>query len=135
MPWGDVLGERSTFDGNELLLEGDPLVAAQHRRAEADLAIAAAQLGRHVRDLETSGLAFTDRAAEQRERLHEERSDEVRLELASLGTLHLVANALDIGRCHDVVHQCAIVDDLASVSPTVASTTVWSRARTRGCSP
>ena len=69
MARGDVLGERSPFDGDEFLLEGHPLVAAEHRRAEADLAVATAKLRGHVGDLEAPRLALANRAAEKRERL------------------------------------------------------------------
>src|SRR5262249_4348395 len=107
------LCERSAVDSDELLLECDPFVATEQRRAETDLAIASAQLGRNMGDLEAARLALANRAAEKRERLQEEVADEVRLQLAGLGTLHLVSDPLDIGGRHDVAHQCALTDDLA----------------------
>ena len=104
-------GRPSTRD--QMLLEGDPLVAAQQRRAEPDLAVAAAQLGGNVGDLEPAGLALRTDAAEQAERFEEECADEVGLELAGFGPLHLVADALDVGHGHHVAHERPLVDDLA----------------------
>ena len=119
----------------EVLLEGDPLVPAQERRAEPDLAVAAAKLGRDVGDLEPARLPLADRAAEQAERFEEERADEVRLQLAGLGALHLVADPLDVGHGHHVAHERALVDDLAQRIAHSGVDDRVSRALTSGCSP
>jgi hypothetical protein len=55
-----------------MLVEGGPFIAPQQRGAEADLAIAAAKLRGHMRDLEPAGLSFPGRASKQAESLQEE---------------------------------------------------------------
>lgn len=60
------LGEGPAVDGNQLLVEGDTLIAPQQRPATFP-AIAPTELGRHVGDLETARLPLADGAAEQRE--------------------------------------------------------------------
>ena len=102
---------------DQLFVEGDALVAAEKRRAEADLAIPAPQLGGNVRDLEAPWLALADRPAEQGEGFEEEGANEVRLELAGFGSLHLVADPFDVGDGHDVVDQRSLVDDISERFP------------------
>ena len=50
----------------ELLLEGDPLVAGQHRLADTDQAVAVAHRGRNVRDLVAARLALLGRPPRSR---------------------------------------------------------------------
>ena len=54
-------------------------------------------------DFVPSRLALADRAAEQPEGFEEEASDEMGLEAACLGPLHLFANLPDRGDVHRVV--------------------------------
>src|SRR5262249_12048771 len=76
-------------DADQLLLEGDSLIALEYREPAADLAVAGADQGRDVLDFVAFRLALVDRAPEAAERLQEERRDEVRLEPARLGALHV----------------------------------------------
>jgi len=55
--------------GDEVLLEGDPLVAAEHGLASADQSVAAPHAPRYVSDLVPTGLALAHGATEPTERL------------------------------------------------------------------
>ena len=88
---------------HQVLLEGDALVAGQHRLADADQAVAVAHRGRDVGDLVAARLPLLGRAAQKPERLVEEGLDIVRLEAAGLGPLHVLADALDPAGVHGVV--------------------------------
>ena len=80
-------------------------------------------------DLEPAGFALDERGHRELERLEEERADEVRLELARLGPLHVLADALDVGAliislasarsCSDLLQLLADrgVDDLGRAAP------------------
>ena len=107
----NVVCERSALDGDQALLEGDPFIAPKKRCAEADLTIAPPKLGGYMSDLEAARLAVTNRTTEQGERLEEERTDEVRLELARLGPLHVIPDPLDVGGCHYVADQRPLMND------------------------
>src|SRR5207248_3201787 len=107
------LRQGTAVDGDELLLEGDPLVPPQEGSAETDLTVTPTQFGGHMCDLEAARFALTYGSAEQGERFEEERADEVGLELAGFGPLHLVTNALDVVGGHEVADERPLVDDLA----------------------
>ena len=71
-------------------------------------------------DLEAAGLARMDRAAERLERLHEERADEVRLEAAGLGLLHLLLHREEPLGAHGFLGEGVAVEDVSKWS--------WSKA-------
>ena len=84
---------RSVYRTHRTLGEADAFVAAQYGRevapvAAGDEAVAFAQFGRDVGDLETLGLAWVNRTAKRLEAFHEERADKVRLKAAGLGFFH-----------------------------------------------
>src|SRR5581483_7852940 len=85
--------ERLPGNADEVLLEGDPLVALEDRFPDAHEAVAASDDRRHVGDLESTGLPLPDRAAEQAEGFDEEGSYEMGLEPAGCGALHVLTNA------------------------------------------
>lgn len=78
--------------GDQGLLEGDPGVAVEHGVAAADQPVAPLERPGHAQDLEPAALALGDAAAEQGEGLAEEGADEVRLQAAGGGALHLLAD-------------------------------------------
>jgi hypothetical protein len=94
-----------TLRGDQGLLEGDALVARQHRFADADQAVAVAHGGGDVGDLVTPGLALLGRAAESFEGLKEEGLDVVRLQTTGIGALHVLADALHAAGIHGIVGQ------------------------------
>ena len=104
-PWG------ATRD----FLKGDPLVARQHRLADADQAVAVADGRGHVGDLVAARLALLDGAAQALEGLEEERLDVVRLEAAGLGPLHVLADARHAAGVHHVVGQRALFQKVLEV--------------------
>jgi hypothetical protein len=91
--------------GDEVLLEGDPLVAMQHGLAGADQPVALAYDRRDVGDLVAAGLPLAHGATKPTERLQEERLDVVGLEPPRLGPLHVLADALKARGIEDVVDQ------------------------------
>ena len=137
MARADEGGQRLALRRDQRLLEGDALVAGQHRLADADQAVAVADRGRDVGDLVAARLALLGRAAEAPERLEEERLDVVRLEPAGLGPLHVLADAVDPAGVHGVVGERPLfeqVPELAAVER-VSRRPCVSRARTSGWSP
>ena len=90
MARSDELGLRLADD--QVLLEGDAGIAVENRIGSADQPIALLQDGRHAENLEAALLPFGNAPAEHRERLAEERADEVRLQAARLRPLHLLAD-------------------------------------------
>ena len=108
---GQQVGERHASARRRAPSRTRPLVAAQDRRA-AQRASRSAQdpAGTWVISKRPgSRVAIGRRAAE---RLEEERADVVRLELAGLGPLHLVADLLDVGVRQDVGDERALVQRL-----------------------
>ena len=103
MARADEGGQRLAVRRHQGLLEGDALVAGQHRLADADQAVAVAHRGRDVGDLVAARLALLGRAAQKPERLVEEGLDVVRLQAAGLGPLHVFADAVDPAGVHGVV--------------------------------
>ena len=103
MARADEGGQGLAVRRHQILLEGDALVAGQHRLADADQAVAVAHRGRDVGDLVAARLPLLGRAAQKPERLVEEGLDIVRLEAAGLGPLHIFADALDPAGVHGVV--------------------------------
>ena len=112
MAGADEGGQRLARRRDQLLLEGDALVARQHRLADADQAVAVADRRRHVGDLVAARLALLDRAAQALEGFLEERLDVVRLQPAGLGALHLLADAVDAAGVHRVVGQRALLQQV-----------------------
>jgi hypothetical protein len=86
-------------------LEGDALVAWQHRLPEADQAVAVAHRRRHVGHLVAARFPLAHRPAKPPEGLEEERLDIVGLQPPGLGALHLLAHALHPAGVHGVVHE------------------------------
>ena len=64
MAWADEGGQRLALRRHQVLLEGDALVARQHRLADADQAVAVAHRGRDMGDLVAARLPLLGRAAE-----------------------------------------------------------------------
>jgi len=96
-------------------LEADPLVAFQYRFllaavAAGDPPIAFADRRGNVRDLEPAQLARVDRAAELCEGVQEERADEIRLETAGRGFLHLFLDGVQTLGTHRFVGQGVAVE-------------------------
>src|SRR5262249_57874571 len=78
MAGADEGGQRLARLADQLLLEGDPLVALEHGLPAADLPITIADQGRDVLDLVALGLALVDRAAQPLEGFEEGGGAEVR---------------------------------------------------------
>jgi hypothetical protein len=136
LAWADEGRGRFAGDADQLLLKRDPLIALEHRQPAADLAVASAHQGRDVLDLVTPRLPLVDRAPEPAERLEEERRDEVRLEPARQGALHVLPDLPDPGDVHRVVAQCRTSSSSQRCSRSSAVSTFWnSRALTSGWSP
>ena len=96
--------------------EADPLVALEHGGqlaavAAGDQAVALADGGRHVGDLEAAGLARIDRAAQRRKGLHEEGAHEIGLQAARLGLLHLLFHGKEPFGAHRLLRQGVAVQD------------------------
>ena len=109
--------ERLALRRDQVLLEGDALVARKHRIARTDLAVAVAHRRRDVGDLVAARLALADRAAQALEGFQEERLDVVRLQPARLSPLHLLAHARHAARVHRVVGQRPLLDQALEVRP------------------
>src|SRR5579871_125499 len=107
--------ERLASDGYKVLFKGHTLVACQHRIASSDEAIAIADGGGDVRDLEPPGFALANRAAEQPKCFEEEALDEMRLKTARLGPFHLFADFAHLRCVHRVVRQRSFLDQLLDV--------------------
>ena len=101
----------------ERLLEHDPLVAGQHRLADAERAVAAPDQRGHMGHLVAARLALAGRAAQPPECLPEERLDVVRLQATGFGPLHLFADAVYAARIHHVVHELALLEELLQGAP------------------
>src|SRR5437867_13255155 len=93
---------RSGFpqDLDEVLLECDSLVLRLQAQPPSDENVTVSDGGGNVRDLESTRLAFVNRAPRLAERLKEESLDEMRLEFSSFGTLHLLLNLADPAHIH-----------------------------------
>ena len=71
--------------------------------------------GGDIGDLKAFGLPVVGLAAESLESLAEERGDEVRLEPAGLGSLHVLADYSDLAGVHRIGGQCPLFDELANL--------------------
>ena len=101
----EQLSRRFAFDLDKFLLEGDPFVNGLQWGADLGFPFRRAHSRRDPCDLEPASLAFGDPTAEQSEGFKEERSDEPRLQLASLGPFHHVTDLIDPGFGEDVNRQ------------------------------
>ncbi len=108
---------RFAGEADQLLLEGDPLVALEHRKPAADLAVTAANQGRDMLDLVAFRLALVDRAPETAERFQEERRDEMRLEPPRFSPFHVLPDLADVGDVHGIVAQRPPFEELADMLP------------------
>ncbi len=100
--------------------EAHALVALQHGGefaavAPGDAAIALADGGRDVGDLEAGGLSRIHRTAQRRKGFHEESADEVGLEAAGLGFFHLLLHCEEALGAHAFLGQGVAVEDGAQV--------------------
>lgn len=100
MAGADQLGMRRL--AHLVLLETDALVPLDEGCPPADPLLAIAQHRRDARDLEAALLARVNLAVDLLERLEEERPDEVGLEPAGVGALHLLADPGHVGQVHRV---------------------------------
>src|SRR4030042_342602 len=89
----DEGGQGLTLRRNQLLLEGDTLVARKHRFTDADQAVTVAHRGRDVGDLISARLALPGRSAKEAEGFEEKGLDVMRLQATGFGTLHVFADA------------------------------------------
>ena len=122
--------------------EADALVALEHGRefaavAAGDAAVALADRGGNVGDLEAAGLARMNRAAQLLERLHEERADEEGLEPAGLGLFHLLLHGEEPLGAHGLLREGVAVEDACEGGRgRRRGRSLWlRRARTSGWSP
>ena len=122
--------------------EADALVALEHGSefaavAAGDEAVALADRGRNVGDLEAVGLARINGTAQRLEGFHEEGADEVGLEAAGLGLFHLFLHRKEAFGAHGLSCARALRSRMSrSVSWSKAFSMRWpSRARTSGWSP
>ena len=106
---------RDRGPGDLGLVEADALVAREHRRASADLAVALAQRARHAGDLEAAGLAPVDAPAQVLEGLAEEALDVVGLEALGVCPLHLLADRLDPTEREGLLGQRAALEQVQEV--------------------
>ena len=83
------------FSDDQRFVKGDASIAIEHWVAAANQPIPVFQRGRDAQDLEATLLALGNAATQQLERLAEEGTDEVGLQPASLGALHLLADGRD----------------------------------------
>src|SRR5439155_1720806 len=97
---------------NQRLLEGDALVARQHRLAKAGQSVAIADRRRDVRHFVAARFSLLRRAAKSLERLEEERLDVVGLETARLSALHVLADTVHAAQVHHVVSEGALLEEI-----------------------
>ena len=130
MARADERGERLPGRCHIRLLEGDPLVARQHRLAKSDAAVSRPHRRRHVRDLISARLARPGRAAQPTERLVEERLDVVRLQTSRFRPLHVLADAAHAARVHRVMGELLLFQQILQLVPVegVVDRRVQSRA-------
>ena len=98
--------------------EADALVTLEHGSefaavAAGDEAVALADGGRNMRDLEAGGLSRMNGTAQRLEGLHEERADEVGLEAAGLGFFHLLLHGEEALGAHGFLGESVAVEDVA----------------------
>ncbi len=86
-------------DRDQFFVEGDTLVTLKQRRSDCYLATSAPERCRDVGDLIASPFTLGNAAAQAHETIDEEGSDEVRLELPRLSSLHVFLDKSDIGGC------------------------------------
>ncbi|KPH56581.1 hypothetical protein ADS77_21440, partial [Pseudoalteromonas porphyrae] len=112
----DQVGHGLARQAHVLLLEADALVLAQHRSATlTDHAIALADGGGHMAHLVAAWLPGPQLSTQNLEGLGEEGADEVRLQLAGLGLLHLLLHRIELVEPHMLLDQGIAADDLAQV--------------------
>src|SRR5260221_7783941 len=102
----DEGGQWLAGHSDQRFLEGDALVARQHRLPCADLAVTTTNDGRHVRDLIPSSFSHAHTAAQELERRQEEVCDEVRLEPPRLRSLHIFADRTYLAGIQRITRQC-----------------------------
>ena len=107
----DERSGRLAFGAKVFLVEGDPFVSLQDRRALANHPVAMADERRDMADFVTKRFAPMDAAAKLLERPEEEGTDVVRLQAPSLSTLHLVANVADARRIKPLVDERSVLDE------------------------
>src|SRR5262249_28035836 len=103
MAWADKGRQGLSRHANQLLMEGDALVARQYRCSSADQPIALPYDHGHVRDSIAPRLALTDRSAQLAEGLQEKASNEVWLQAPRLRALHSLADLQDAARIHRIL--------------------------------
>src|SRR5438876_6066535 len=91
----DEGGEGLARWGDQVLLEGNTLVARQHGIARAALSVPVAHERGHVGDLVAARLTLTQSATQTPEGFEKERFDVVGLQAPRLGAFHLLADS-----CH-----------------------------------
>src|SRR5581483_7526744 len=96
----DKSGHRFSGNADEQFLKGDALVSLKDRFAAPNLAVAGSNDGRNVLDFVTVCFSLVNRSAKQLERLNEKRGNEMRLQFAGLGPLHVLTNLTDSGYIH-----------------------------------
>ncbi|GBD06134.1 hypothetical protein HRbin20_01736 [bacterium HR20] len=101
-------GERFARKGDKFFFEGDALVAVQDGLADSDEPVPLADSSGHMRDFVATWFALVNRSAKLAECLQEERFDVVRLEAASCGTFHILANALQPFGVDDLLCQSTL---------------------------
>ncbi|MNZ54650.1 hypothetical protein D3C78_725570 [compost metagenome] len=112
----DQVGHWLAVQTDMLLLEADAFVLLEHRRAGfADHSVTLAQSRRHMADLVAPGFAGTHLATQSGEGLGKEGADEVGLELAGLGLLHLLLDRIEVGQAHVLLDQGIAAEDFAQM--------------------
>src|SRR6266508_5340837 len=108
-------GRRFAFESHVAFVEGDALVGVQHRGASSNNAIMQADFSRHATNLESPWFTLEKLAAEHLKRFIEERPDIVRLQFASLGTVHLVANLAHTRSREGFMYQITVFNQAAQM--------------------
>ena len=115
MAGADESGQGLALRRQQGFLEGDALIARQHRLPDADEPVAAADGGRNVRHLVAVRLTLADRPAKLRKGFEEEGLDVVRLEPLGLGALHVLADAGDLAGVHRVLGQGTLLKQILNL--------------------
>lgn len=100
---------------HQRLLEGDALVARQHRFADANEPVTIAHLGWYVGNFVAARFALFGGAAESLESFVKKGFDVVRLQTASVGAFHVYADTLNLAGVHGIVGKHALVEQTLKV--------------------
>src|SRR5437870_7172099 len=111
------LRESLMLGTHEVLLEGDPLVAAQHRARAADGSRSSPDALGNVDDLEAPRLPLRHPAPEPLEGVLEPRPDVVGLEAPGLSLGKVPADALDVAGIEHVGGKAVLGDQLGQALP------------------